>query len=365
MLQVLPRSRVPSIILVAAAGLIAGIAYRTFLDDPAERDIANYIRSGLQGVGIALAAWTVQAYFASNAQSSLGSSLRRLPVLGELLVRSLVMTAVIIISGVLLQFLLFTEPFGMRWFTASWFAMHLPWIVAIGLTISLIVGALTEAARMIGRPMLTSIALGTYHRPTREQLIVMFLDLANSTRLAEAMGELRVQDLITRFFFDIEEPIIAHGGTVHAYVGDEVIVTWPITLDSTRNARCLRSFFAIEVKMAGLAARYKREFEVVPDFRAGLHAGAVIVSECGGVKRQLALFGDTMNVSARLCEYCKAAGQRLIVSGDLLQQVAVPADLSVSQGQNISLRGRQGQIGVHVVQRFARNGPLRDQQVSR
>jgi class 3 adenylate cyclase len=361
MVQILRRPRLLSIILVAAAGLIAGIAYRTFIDNPAERDAANYVRSGLYGVGIALAGWAVQAYFASNAQSSLGLSLRRLPVLGELVVRSLAMTAVIVISGVLLQVLLFAEPFGMRWFTASWFATHLPWIIAIGLTISLIVGALTEAARMIGRPMLMSIALGTYHRPTREQLIVMFLDLANSTRLAEKMGELRVHDLITRFFFDIEGPIVDHGGTVHAYVGDEVIVTWPITQDSTRNAQCLTSFLAIEAKMACLAAHYKREFDVVPDFRAGLHAGAVIVSECGGAKRQLALFGDTMNVSARLCEYCKAAGQHLVVSGDLLRQVAVPADLSVSQGQNIALRGRQEQIEVHTVQRLARNGPLQDQ----
>ena len=36
---------------------------------------------------------------------------------------------------------------------------------------------------------------GGYHRPSRRRLIVMFLDLANSTRLAEEMGELRAHDL--------------------------------------------------------------------------------------------------------------------------------------------------------------------------
>jgi hypothetical protein len=35
-------------------GLIVGIAYRFLLDDVAERNLANYIRSGLHGVGIAL-----------------------------------------------------------------------------------------------------------------------------------------------------------------------------------------------------------------------------------------------------------------------------------------------------------------------
>jgi adenylate cyclase len=41
----------------------------------------------------------------------------------------------------------------------------------------------------------------------------------------------------------------------------------------------------------------------------------VIVSECGDAKRQLAFFGDTMNVAALLCEHCKTADQRLVVSG--------------------------------------------------
>jgi adenylate cyclase len=56
------------------------------------------------------------------------------------------------------------------------------------------------------------------------------------------MGELRVHDLITRFFFDIDEPISDFGGAVHAYVGDEVIVTWPATDDPARNARCVACF---------------------------------------------------------------------------------------------------------------------------
>ena len=42
----------------------------------------------------------------------------------------------------------------------------------------------------------------------------MFLDLAGSTTLAEQMGELRVQDLLTRFFYDIDKAITGGGGEV-------------------------------------------------------------------------------------------------------------------------------------------------------
>jgi class 3 adenylate cyclase len=212
---------------------------------------------------------------------------------------------------------------------------------------TLMVGVVTETTRLIGGPMLASIVLGTYHRPVREQLIVMFLDLADSTSLAEKLGELRVHDLITRFFFDIDEPINDHGGSVLSYVGDEVIVTWPVTDDPARNARCLACFFAIDNKIASLSPEYKEKFETVPRFRAGLHSGPVIVSECGGFKRQLAYFGDTMNVSARLCEYCKVCGCNLIVSGDLLSRATIPQILQISVGQSVALRGRNSLLEAH------------------
>ncbi|HEX9168876.1 MAG TPA: adenylate/guanylate cyclase domain-containing protein [Roseiarcus sp.] len=161
---------------------------------------------------------------------------------------------------------------------------------------------------------------------------------------------LRVHDLITRFFFDIDEPIRVFGGEVHAYVGDEVIVSWPVAQDPARNARCVASFFAIERKMAHLASDYEAEFHVVPGFRAGLHAGPVIVSECGDAKRQLAYFGDTMNVAARLCEYCKAVDRRLVVSEDALRLMTIPADLVIDDGKSIAVRGRQERVEVHAIE---------------
>ena len=339
-------------ILIASllAGFAVGVAYRFLFDPAAERDPANFLRSGLQGAGVALAVLAVQMGFASGARSRLGSALRRLPLAGELVVRAVVMAAVVIVVSLTLQFLLYWQRYHLDWLTPLWLTVTLPRVVLIGFGFSLVVGVVTETRRLIGGALLTSVVLGTYHRPVRQQLIVMFLDIAHSTGLAEAMGELRVHDLITRFFFDIDEPISDHGGAVHAYVGDEVIVSWPATADHARNARCVLCFFAIERKMARLAADYRREFEVAPAFRAGLHAGPVIVSECGDAKRQLAFFGDTMNVAARLCEYCKAVDQQLVVSGDLLRVMTIPADLAIGGGRSIAVRGRREQVAAHVIE---------------
>jgi adenylate cyclase len=331
------------------AGLAVGIGYRFLFDPASERDLANFIRSAAQGAGVALSVFAVQMGFASGARSRFGFALRRLPLAGELVVRVVVMAIVVIAVNLILQFLLYWGPLRLRWLNRVWLTDTLPRVIVIGFGFSLVVGVATEMRRLIGGGLLTSALLGTYHRPVRQQLIVMFLDIAHSTGLAEAMGELRVHDLITRFFFDIDEAISDHGGEVHAYVGDEVIVSWPLTADPARNARCVLCFFAIERKMARLAADYRREFEVAPAFRAGLHAGPVIVSECGDAKRQLAFFGDTMNVAARLCEQCKTVGQHLMVSGDLLRMMTIPANLVMSEGKSIVVRGRREQVAAHVI----------------
>ena len=180
----------------------------------------------------------------------------------------------------------------------------------------------------------------------------MFLDLAGSTSLAEAMGELRVQNLLTRFFYDIDDAIVAHGGEVHAYVGDEVIVTWPLD-ERMSGGRCIDCFFAIADAIAEKADSYRQEFGMVPGFRAGLHAGAVVISECGSSRRQLAYFGDTVNVTARLQEYCKEAGRNLLVSADLLAHMRPNPDLLIEPLGPAQLRGRAAAIEVFAVQRRA------------
>jgi hypothetical protein len=198
------------------AGLAVGVAYRILFDPASERDLANFVRSAVQGAGVALAVLAVEMEFASGARSRLGSALRRLPLAGELVVRAVVMAGIVTAVNLTLQFLLYWEPLHLRWLTPVWLAVILPRVVLIGFAFSLVIGVVTEMRRLVGGALLASVVLGTYHRPVRQQLIVMFLDIARSTGLAEAMGELRVHDLITRFFLDIDEPISDHGGEVHA-----------------------------------------------------------------------------------------------------------------------------------------------------
>lgn len=196
-----------------------------------------------------------------------------------------------------------------------------------------------QVVRMVGARNFLYFALGRYRQPVPEDHIFMFLDLAGSTALAERLGDVGVQRLITRFFFDISEPIAEYGGQIHQYVGDEMVVTWRLR-NGKLNRRAVECCFAIEALVRGKAEEYEREFGVIPGYRIGLHAGPIVISQCGDQKQEISFFGDTINTASRIQEQCKAFACTLLLSGELLKKIDMPDTLRASQVGTVRLRGR-------------------------
>jgi class 3 adenylate cyclase len=293
---------------------------------------------------VAASGWGCHLYL--NSRTS--RWLRKWPLLAEITLRAVAMaiTVAVVIAG--LEVVIYGHTLA-----ATWLVGEFPGIIAMAFVLSVVFGAIFELTRLIGGRVLLNVILGRYRHPTREERVLMFLDLAGSTSVAEALGEVRMQELLTRFFFDIDEPIVAHGGEVHAYVGDGVIVTWPITAPGS-GQRCLDCFFAVEDRIERSAASYRREFGSAPRFRAALHAGPVVISECGDSRRQIAYFGDTVNVTARLQEHCKEVGRTLLASADLLRRVRLSPDLRVVALGQAALRGRAAAVEIFAVERGSR-----------
>jgi class 3 adenylate cyclase len=337
------RRVVSPFIVVAIFGFAAAVLYRHLWDDPTEGTLANYLRSGVHGMAVALGGWGCHAWFSARA----GAWLRRWPLLAEVALRALAIAVAVAAVLVWLQPVLYGEPLEAKWFEATF-----PGVFAAAVVLSIAFSALYELVRLIGGRVLLAVILGRYRHPVREERVLMFLDLAGSTALAESLGEVRLQELLTRFFFDIDEPIVAHGGEVHAYVGDAVIVTWPLAREGRGPAaRCLDCFFAVEERIEKAAPSYRAAFGWVPRFRGALHAGPVVISECGESRRQIAYFGDTMNVTARLQERAKEAGRSLLVSAALLERVRPGPDLRVEALGQAALRGRAAAVEVFAIER--------------
>ena len=178
----------------------------------------------------------------------------------------------------------------------------------------------------------------------------MFLDIVGSTGIAERIGSVAFHRLLNRFCYDLTEAIVETSGEIYKYVGDEIIVTWPMGA-GLRDARCVRCYYAAVERLARAGPEYQREFGVVPTFRAGLHGGTVVAGELGDIKQEISFLGDTVNTTARIKEFCREADRSVLLSGPLLAKLVLPLGVEPERLGPVRLRGREQTIDVFGLRR--------------
>ena len=163
---------------------------------------------------------------------------------------------------------------------------------------------------------LSSFFRGKYFRPKREEHIFMFLDLRGSTYIAQVLGESRYFHFIKDVIRDVTPVILRYQGNIYQYVGDEITVSWWMNTGLNK-LNCVRCFFEVRNIFQQRSAYYNTTYDVVPDFKAGLHCGPVMVGEIGVVKRDIAFSGEVVGTAARIQNRCNQLEVDLLLSKDL------------------------------------------------
>ena len=190
--------------------------------------------------------------------------------------------------------------------TAFWFALAIAFIVSLML----------EIVRLLGAKGFANFVTGRYGRPRPEERVFLFADVAGSTAIAERIGDIAFHRFLKTLFFELTEPILAWRGEIYRYIGDEVIVSWPITV-GVRDAACLRCAMDLQARTRAVAAKFTDRFGVAPTIRCALHAGPVVVGEMGDVRKEITFLGDTLNTTARLENAARALGAQVLLSEEL------------------------------------------------
>ena len=86
-----------------------------------------------------------------------------------------------------------------------------------------------EISDKYGPGGLRNLIRGRYHKPRKENRIFLFLDINESTTIAEKIGHEKYFNMLHDFFADITDPIISNWGHIYQYVGDEVVICWKNT----------------------------------------------------------------------------------------------------------------------------------------
>ena len=161
------------------------------------------------------------------------------------------------------------------------------------------------------------ILAGKYLKPKIENRIVMFIDLKDSTPIAEKLGHQQYFLFIREFIFHISMALIEHGGIIYQYVGDEVVVSWLYSKKHSKAA--LAAVIEARKNIQKNSERFRRKHDIIPEFRVGIHVGEVTIGEIGVIKKDLAMSGDTMNTTARIRSACNELNHKFIVSKDFVE----------------------------------------------
>lgn len=218
------------------------------------------------------------------------------------------------------------------------------------LFIGIITVVATEINDKYGPGNFVRFLSGKYFHPQKEDRIFMFLDIRSATTIAEQLEELQYFNFLKDFFQDITPAILRTGGDIYQYVGDEVIISWPLRDDSNNNT-CVDAFFEIKKDLESKAKDYLQKYGLVPSFKVGLHCGKVVVGEIGIIKRDISFSGDVLNTASRIQAKCNEFGVDILISSSLADRLATnAANWNLRVMEKVALKGKKNPVLLYSVQ---------------
>jgi len=205
--------------------------------------------------------------------------------------------------------------------SVAWLVQHsFGWVILFLLTQIII-----EVNEKYSPGIFWAILIGKYIQPKLEKRIVMFIDLNDSTSIAEKLGSTENFKFIRDFIYYVSVALLEHDGRIYQYVGDEIVVSW---LYKSKNVhKCLNALMLSTRLLKSKGKYFKGRYGVLPEFKAGIHAGEVTVGEIGLIKKDIAMSGDTMNTAARICNSSAELGNKYIASKEFLGNIAISLEL--------------------------------------
>jgi len=250
-----------------------------------------------------------------------------------LLVSLLLKTSILLIASLFMNFLLhfsysifilhFTFLDGLKNFfddatSAIWLLHHsLGWVVLF-----LITQLVIEFYEKYSPGVFWDILIGRYIRPKVEKRIVMFLDLIDSTPIAEQLHSKKYFSFIRDFIYFASIALLEYNGRIYQYVGDEIVVSWLYTPQNI--LKCLDALRLSNRLLLRNSNYFRQRYGFVPQFKSGIHAGEVTVGEIGIIKKDIAMSGDVINTAARIRDYCNEVGKKCVTSKEFLYNVNIP-----------------------------------------
>lgn len=222
-------------------------------------------------------------------------------------------------------------------------------LVTYTFTMALVISFINQMNKKFGPGILVPMLLGKYRTPKEEERIFMFMDLQSSTTHAENLGHIEYSAMIRDCFIDINSVLSRHLAEVYQYVGDEIVVSWPLN-EGLNKLTCVKFYFDCQEQFNLRSNYYLKKYGFIPKFKAGLHEGLVTAVEVGEVKRDIAYHGDTLNTASRIQAKCNEYESDLLVSDLLESKISWTDKFTKRFVGSVLLRGKSNPVDLYSIQ---------------
>lgn len=198
-----------------------------------------------------------------------------------------------------------------------------------------------EVNQKYSQGVFLNIMIGKYVQPREENRIIMFIDLKNSTPIAEKLGHKEYFKFIRDVIYCLSAGIAECDGRVYQYVGDEIVAWWP---SSTINAKkAVNAIISSRKIINSNGEVFKRSYDILPEYKVGVHTGNVTVGQVGLTKKDLVMSGDTINTAARIRSACTELNQKVLVSKEMIELLEMKDWQTESLGM-VDLKGKNDSL---------------------
>ena len=173
---------------------------------------------------------------------------------------------------------------------------------------------------------------------------MLFLDVRGFTTLSEGLAPEETLSWLNSIFGVVGEAIVAAGGTIDKYMGDAVMAVFGAPLPQEDHAeRAVDAVRRIQAQASELAVDPPLHYGI------GLHSGPVLAGTMGTERRMdFTVIGDTVNTASRVEAMCKDLDRRVLMTGDLVEQLGAPAGDLIDLGEH-QLRGRNHPVRLYTL----------------
>ncbi len=210
-----------------------------------------------------------------------------------------------------------------------------------------------EVSENLGQNILYNFFTGRYHKPVDENRIFMFVDMKDSTTIAEKLGHKTYFKLLRDYYRSFSDAILKNYGEVYQYVGDEIVITWKLD-KSLKNNRCVECFFDMKTALQKQQKNFEKKYDTIPDFKAALHFGQVTTGEIGALKKDIFFTGDVLNTTSRILGLTSALQEDFLLSEPLSRKLKLSEAFTLKDLGAKGLKGKSKSIKVFAVHEAAK-----------